>query len=844
MLKLFRLKNSIYGMFMIPMVFVLSIFFSPVAGHTDPIRIVPIGDSITMTYETSWRYELWKLLRTDGFDITYVGSLIDWFDQGDGFPKGNEGHGGWTINQIIDGFDNMVTYEFDVALVHLGTNDIWGGDSPDTALNDLAQLIDKIREKNPNAVIVLAQIIPATIGIANFDTFSQRIPEVARRKSTSASPVYVADLYSDFDRTTGLGNDGVHPTTAGLVFMGQRFYETLVPILTEIKAPDPSNNSYPPEKEPDLVLDPNIPKINDTDFTFSDGWAPSEGIGKYKNDDHYSADAGAYYEMTFIGNSVSIYGAKAAHHGTGDIYIDNTLVASNISWFNENRINLALIYNTDLSNGTHTLKVVANGDGVITADVIEYTQSASTGVEALFSYKQIDINDRIIRFDGSLSAGSPVSYNWDFGDGTSGSGRTPEHAYSDIGTYTVTLTVRNSRGAVDSTNLQVNVTGVSQVAGQIDADHPALHYSGRIDDSDPKAPVLIWPGTSILTRFEGTSLTLMLEGKNTNYFQVIIDGREQVIKVDRGFKPYDIAYGLTDTVHTLEIFKRTEAMVGDTVFHGLALDSGKTVLPTVRQFDKKIEFYGDSITVGAFNEYPIDNENWGDFSKYNNYLSYGAITARALNAQYSCIAVSGIGLIKSYDPGKTQQEIWNKLYFEADGPEWDFSRWQADIVVVNLGQNDSSLGVTDAFGPTYKTYLENIRAKYPAAHIICTLGPLGVNTNAAYRNYVQTAVASLNAAGDTKIYTHFFTQITSVHPRVAMHRDMADELAAFINDTIELETSPDPPVNSCNAPIVTLAQTASFTTASAMTVSVNMGLIFIPGVLIAVRGIARRRKKK
>lgn len=247
MLNRYKKQYSLHAKFMIPFLLFLSIIFSASAGWADgPLKIVPIGDSITMTYETNWRYELWKLLRADGFDITYVGSLTDWFNPGDGFPKGNEGRGGWTINQFIDGFDNLVTYEFDMALVHLGTNDIWGGDTPDTALNDLARLVDKIRTKNPTAVIVLAQIIPATNGISNFDEFSRRIPEVAARKTTAASPVYVADLYSKFDKTTGLSNDGVHPSTAGLVMMGQLFYEALVPILKTINNPAPVQPTDPP----------------------------------------------------------------------------------------------------------------------------------------------------------------------------------------------------------------------------------------------------------------------------------------------------------------------------------------------------------------------------------------------------------------------------------------------------------------------------------------------------------------------------------------------------------------------------------------------------------------------
>lgn len=55
------------------------------------------------------------------------------------------------------------------------------------------------------------------------------------------------------------------------------------------------------------------------------------------------------------------------------------------------------------------------------------------------------------------STGNPTSWLWDFGDGSTSTFRNPAHQYSAQGSYTVTLTVRNSVGT-DTTSQVVTVS--------------------------------------------------------------------------------------------------------------------------------------------------------------------------------------------------------------------------------------------------------------------------------------------------------------------------------------------------------------------------------------------------
>ncbi|WP_461442523.1 HYR domain-containing protein [Maribacter sp.] len=68
--------------------------------------------------------------------------------------------------------------------------------------------------------------------------------------------------------------------------------------------------------------------------------------------------------------------------------------------------------------------------------------------------------DQIISFNASTSSDPDddlLTYEWDFGDGTTGNGQTIDHAYTAADTYNVVLTVTDGNGGSDTENIQVVV---------------------------------------------------------------------------------------------------------------------------------------------------------------------------------------------------------------------------------------------------------------------------------------------------------------------------------------------------------------------------------------------------
>ena len=209
------------------------------------VRIMPLGDSITQSVSphNSYRYYLWHLLLDKGYRTDFVGSL---HGVGGGppanpdFDMDHEGHAGWRADEIVANIEVWATQAArDVVLVHIGTNDLCQGQSVESTVTDIGNIIDVLRTVNPHIQILLAQLIgQASFASCGVPALNAQLPALAASKNQPSSPIVLIDQYSGFDPTT-MTFDGEHPNDIGESRMADRWFEKLVPVLETILM-DPS----------------------------------------------------------------------------------------------------------------------------------------------------------------------------------------------------------------------------------------------------------------------------------------------------------------------------------------------------------------------------------------------------------------------------------------------------------------------------------------------------------------------------------------------------------------------------------------------------------------------------
>ncbi len=252
--------------------------------------------------------------------------------------------------------------------------------------------------------------------------------------------------------------------------------------------------------------------------------------------------------------------------------------------------------------------------------------------------------------------------------------------------------------------------------------------------------------------------------------------------------------------HVVRIIKLSESAMSTCGISEIAVEG--ELCPTEAK-EKFIEFVGDSITCG----YGADDENRDHHfmtATEDVTKAYAYKTAAALKADYSMVSFSGYGIVSGYTATgvKSGNQLvpmyYEKLgfsygtYREAYRPqdmEWDFTGRQPDLVVVNLGTNDSSYVLDhedrrEEYISGYVAFLKTIRKRNPQAKILCALGIMGTLLCPATEEAVERF---RKETGDTGVTSMRFAEQLSEdgwtadwHPTERTHTKAAEKIVEEI----------------------------------------------------------------
>lgn len=305
---------------------------------------------------------------------------------------------------------------------------------------------------------------------------------------------------------------------------------------------------------------------------------------------------------------------------------------------------------------------------------------------------------------------------------------------------------------------------------------------------DSTAALYDWADVRIEFKVNAAQIELLFsDGKND--YNLFVDGQfQRAISTASGTTAYPVTLGQGE--HQVLVTKRTGPNFGSGRFQGVRLPQGGQLLDLAPRPARRIEFIGDSYTVGYGNEGPgLDCQ--GNYRPYeNSYSSFAPITARALQAESHSVAISGFGAVRNYGDANTTSAMPMPFYYgrtlmERADLAWNFQAWVPHLVVIKLGTNDHSTEPqpsADVFIRGVHGLITQVNNAYGHLPIIL----LADSSLPQLVTRMQTAMQQQRSMGNDQVH---FVQVTHPpqsqlgcdwHPLIAGHQAMANELVAAI----------------------------------------------------------------
>ena len=298
------------------------------------------------------------------------------------------------------------------------------------------------------------------------------------------------------------------------------------------------------------------------------------------------------------------------------------------------------------------------------------------------------------------------------------------------------------------------------------------------------------PAAAVSFKAVTSGVTFDLEG--TARFLFEIDGKPSKYVTVNGRKKQKFTTPKDGKEHLFRLIKVSETSPGKICIYGIDLGKNGSFAEKPKASNRRIEFIGDSFTVG----YGVEAKNVNDgtpFEKTNNAKSYAFLLAEGFKADYHVNAVSGRGLVRNYAnmvPEWTIEKLYDYTVMgapevESDPERWDFNRFHPQVVVIFVGindfQGDPPYADVDNFKSTYAKLLDRLRELHPGVKFL--LVSTRTWPNDSLTPVVESIYESERAAGhDDLLYKVVYTENSALHghPSENSQKELANTLRPLV----------------------------------------------------------------
>ena len=197
-----------------------SIIPAQLASAAETKSILVFGDSLSDGFMLQ-RSEAYPALLAQKLDAA-----------GLNFQVTNASAAGGTTQGGLERLPAHLKHRIDILVLELGINDAFRGLPVDQIENNLQQIIDKVKARNPNARVLIAGMqLPNYTADDYVSAFGKMFTDLASKNKAALVPYLLEGVAGDPPLNLP---DGIHPNAAGQKILAENVWRVLEPIAREM----------------------------------------------------------------------------------------------------------------------------------------------------------------------------------------------------------------------------------------------------------------------------------------------------------------------------------------------------------------------------------------------------------------------------------------------------------------------------------------------------------------------------------------------------------------------------------------------------------------------------------